>query len=85
MWAMLIKMIFEVDPLICPKCGGDMKIITIIDRHQKDVVKKILKHCNLWKDADPPPEISHETLADAEQEFIEEVTYDSDFFDNLCA
>jgi hypothetical protein len=36
-WAMLIKMIFEVDPLVCPECGGEMKIVSIIDRHQKDV------------------------------------------------
>ncbi len=32
-WAMLIKMIFEVDPLVCPECGGEMKIVSIIDRH----------------------------------------------------
>ena len=28
MWAALIKMVYEVDPLICPKCGGTMKIIS---------------------------------------------------------
>ncbi|MDP3011563.1 MAG: hypothetical protein Q8N27_02495 [Candidatus Hydromicrobium sp.] len=26
-WARLIKKIYEVDPLICPKCGGQMRII----------------------------------------------------------
>ena len=26
-WARLIKKIYEVDPLICPKCGGNMRII----------------------------------------------------------
>jgi hypothetical protein len=25
-WARLLKKIYEVDPLICPKCGGDMRI-----------------------------------------------------------
>lgn len=49
---MLIKMVFEVDLLISPVCGGTMKIVSIIDRHQKDVVKKILKHCDLWNDSD---------------------------------
>ncbi|MCG2790661.1 MAG: hypothetical protein L6305_02805 [Actinomycetia bacterium] len=27
-WAKLIKKIYEVDPLICPKCGEDMRITT---------------------------------------------------------
>ena len=26
-WARLIKKIYEVDPLICPKCKGQMRII----------------------------------------------------------
>ena len=26
-WARLIKKIYEVDPLTCPKCGGQMRII----------------------------------------------------------
>ena len=30
-WAMLIKAVFEVDPLKCPKCGGTMKIISFIE------------------------------------------------------
>ena len=30
-WARLIKKIYEVDPLICPKCGGQMRIIAFIE------------------------------------------------------
>jgi len=30
-WAHLIKKIYEVDPLICPKCGGNMRIIAFIE------------------------------------------------------
>ncbi len=56
-----------------------MKIISIIDHHQKDVVKKILKHCKLWHDNDPPSDIA-QTLALSEEEFVEEVTVDHDFF-----
>ena len=52
-WAMLIKTVFEVDPLKCPKCGGTMKIISFIE--EEDVIRKILKHCNLWKDSAPRP------------------------------
>ena len=29
-WARLIQKIYEVDPLVCPKCQGQMKIIFFI-------------------------------------------------------
>jgi hypothetical protein len=47
--AALIKCVYEADPLKCPKCGGTMKVISFIERHQSDVIEKILKHCGLWK------------------------------------
>ena len=39
---------YEVDPLEC-KCGGVMKIISFIERGQRDVVERILRHCGLWE------------------------------------
>ncbi|MCK5242146.1 hypothetical protein KAR34_06830 [bacterium] len=30
-WRELIKKIWEVDPLICPSCGEEMKIIALLD------------------------------------------------------
>lgn len=47
-WAMLIKCIFEVDPLKCPDCGEKMRIVSFIEREQKEVIEKILSHCGLW-------------------------------------
>ena len=48
-WAAMIKKVYEIDPLKCPKCGEQMRIIAMIEkRDQPEVVKKILKHCNLW-------------------------------------
>ena len=41
-WAQLIKRIYEVDPLVCPSCGSEMKVIAFIIEH--DVVDKILRH-----------------------------------------
>ena len=41
-WAQLIKRIYEVDPLVCPSCGSEMKVIAFITEH--DVVDKILRH-----------------------------------------
>ena len=48
-WAILIKRIYETDPLECPKCGGAMKILSFIERRQRDVIERILRHCNLWE------------------------------------
>jgi hypothetical protein len=40
--AQLIKRIYEVDPLVCPSCGPQMKVIAFITGH--DVVDAILRH-----------------------------------------
>ena len=48
-WAMLLKRVFEVDPLECPKCGCRMKIISFIERRQSEVIEKILRHCGMWE------------------------------------
>ena len=48
-WAMLIKRVYEVDPLECPHCGGQMKIISFIERNQQEVIERILRHCGLWE------------------------------------
>ncbi len=29
-WARLIKKVYEVDPLICPHCGGQMRFLAVI-------------------------------------------------------
>jgi hypothetical protein len=39
-----IKKVWEVDPLSCPKCGNEMKIVSFIN--EVDVIRKILEH--LW-------------------------------------
>jgi hypothetical protein len=77
-WAALIKCVYEVDPLKCPSCGGTMKIISFID--QDEVIRRILKHCNLWKDPQPrapPIPIAPPALA--------EPALDYGFFENTCA
>ena len=45
-WARLIQKIYNVNPLLCPKCSGFMRIIAFIEDEQ--LVKKILKHLALW-------------------------------------
>ena len=29
-WAKLIRRVYEIDPLLCPFCGGEMKILALI-------------------------------------------------------
>ena len=47
---MLLARIYEVFPLICPKCGGTMKIIAFID--EGEAIREILTH--LGEPVDPP-------------------------------
>ncbi|MCP4591912.1 MAG: hypothetical protein GY842_14350, partial [bacterium] len=47
----LIKRVYEVDPLECPHCGGQMKVVSFIERCQADVIERILRHCGLWEGA----------------------------------
>ncbi|MBA7704139.1 hypothetical protein ES703_112939 [subsurface metagenome] len=55
-WARLIQKVYEVDPLICPKCGHELKVIAVITEpggciHPLEV-RKILE-C-LKRNHDPP-------------------------------
>ncbi len=41
-WAELLRRIFEVDPLQCPRCGGVMRIVAFITEAR--VIDRILEH-----------------------------------------
>jgi hypothetical protein len=30
-WARLIKKVYEIDPLICPKCAGEIRLVAFIE------------------------------------------------------
>ncbi len=43
-WARLIQKVYDVDPLICPKCESKMRIIAIIqDQYELDRILKWLE------------------------------------------
>jgi len=50
-WAMLLARIFEVLPLVCPKCTHPMRIIAFIE--DPHTIKRILTHIN--EPHQPPP------------------------------
>ncbi|MFO7980293.1 MAG: hypothetical protein R6V00_05605 [Candidatus Aminicenantes bacterium] len=53
-WAEMIKKVYEIDPLICPQCGGAMRIVSFIGDYK--IIDKIIKHLKLtFKAARPPP------------------------------
>jgi len=41
-WAKLIARVYEVDPLVCPKCGWDMKVVAVIEDPVE--IRRILRH-----------------------------------------
>ena len=41
-WARLLAKVYEVDPMLCPKCGTEMKVIAIIEN--PDELGRILRH-----------------------------------------
>ena len=57
-WARLIQKIYEVDPLVCPKCKGSMRIISFIEDAQ--VIREILMHLGIWLVRSRPPPKSHD-------------------------
>lgn len=52
-WARLIKKVYEADPLVCPRCSGQLKIISLIG--DAPVIEKILGHLKLWDQPERPP------------------------------
>ena len=57
-WARLIKQVYEVDPLICEKCGFEMKVIAVI--LDPSEIQIILRH--LIKVGRAPPAVQAASL-----------------------
>jgi hypothetical protein len=63
-WAVLLKRVFLVDVLECPKCAGRMKILAVVTA--PTTVRRILKHLGLPTEAPqlhaarPPPQMELE-------------------------
>ena len=55
-WAEMIRKVYEVDPMVCPKCGGRMKVVAFITYYA--VVDRIIDHLKLTFVAEKPP-LSH--------------------------
>jgi hypothetical protein len=54
----LYKKIYEVDPLVCPKCKGSMRVISSIE--DPSVIRAILNHMGIWLVRSRPPPKTHD-------------------------
>jgi len=52
-WAELIRRVYEVDPLVCPRCGGEMRVIGFIT--QPALIDRILDHLRKRDKVSRPP------------------------------
>jgi len=60
-WAEMIRKVYEVDPLVCSRCGGRMKLIAFLTNHV--VVDRIIDHLKISFTAErPPPESALQDL-----------------------
>jgi hypothetical protein len=50
-WARLLSKVYEIDPMVCPKCGSEMKVIAVIQEPTE--INRILRH--LVNQGRPPP------------------------------
>jgi len=60
--AAMIRKVYEVDPMICSKCGGRMKVIAFLTDFS--VVDRIIGHLKLTFVAErpPPPQVALQEL-----------------------
>jgi hypothetical protein len=67
-WAEMIRKVYEVDPLLCPSCGGRMRILSFIE--EPKTIDRIIRHLELtFEAARPPPphHVQQELLMAAEE------------------
>jgi hypothetical protein len=62
-WADLLRRVYEVDPLVCPRCAGTMRVVSFIT--QPAVIRRILEHLSRQRRpvTRPPPPRPRTVLA----------------------
>ncbi len=80
-WRELIRRAWDVDPMMCPKCGGQMRLISLIE--DDPTIEKILRHLDLWEgiarrtDRAPPPPLE---LACVREPFDDDLPFGPDTY-----
>jgi len=68
-WARLIKKVYEASPLVCPRCSGPMKILSLIG--DAPAIEKILRHLKLWDRPERPPPPPADQQVHYSEEFVD--------------
>jgi hypothetical protein len=61
-WAELFQRVWREDLLVCPRCGGEMRSVAVLQ--DPAVCEKILRHLGLWQRG--PPRVPRVVMAPAE-------------------
>ncbi len=67
-WARLIRKVWRADPLVCPKCSGPLRIISLIEN--SSIIEKILRHLKLWDLPERPPPPRASTTLEYDADFL---------------
>ena len=61
-WRELLGRVYEVDPLTCPACGAEMKVVAFITDYE--VIDRIIRHLGITfaYERPPPPAARQEEL-----------------------
>ena len=72
-WAEMIRKVYEVEPLCCPACGGQMRITSFIE--EPKIIDGFIAHLELTYEAErpPPPRVLQQELlmaAESHEEYF---------------
>jgi hypothetical protein len=76
-WIEMIRKVYEVDPLICPSCGGPMNVVSFIE--EPKTIDRIIRHLELTFEAERPPPPHH-----VQQELLMAAEQSGEYFKGLC-
>ena len=66
--ALASRGVWSADPLVCPRCGAQLRIISFIDN--PSVIEKILRHLNLWHPPERPPPPRRSRTLEPDADFL---------------
>ena len=67
-WAALLKRVWGVDALKCPKCGGRMHVVSVITSPSS--IRRILEHLGLHEEPRPPPPTEPEVRYEPDPDYV---------------
>lgn len=73
-WARLIEKVYAADPLVCPQCGGELKIVEVAE-NQADI-RRILQDVDGYSSGTDPPRGPPDNRPAPAEPFSEDLPWD---------